>query len=84
MSVAQRTSKGRFSRGSSGNPKGRPTNEQRMRQAIERTLGNAGATPEDIARLAEAAGDPMRAAAAIAVMAAAVAERKKQASGAQP
>lgn len=45
-----------------------------MRQAIERTLANAGATPEDIARLAEAAGDPMRAAAAIATMVAALAE----------
>lgn len=73
-----RTTKGRFSRGSSGNPTGRPTNEQRMRRAIARTLGNAGATPEDIARLAQAAGNLMRAAAAIATMVAAVAERQER------
>ncbi|MET4489466.1 hypothetical protein [Bradyrhizobium sp. LA7.1] len=77
-----RTSKGRFAPGNRANPKGRPTNEQRMRQAIERTLANAGATPEDIARLAQAAGNPMRAAEAIAVMVAAVAERKELTSGA--
>jgi hypothetical protein len=73
---AGRTSKGRFSRGSSGNPAGRPTNEQRMREAIESALASAGATSEDIARLTQAAGDPMRAAAAIAVMVAVAVERK--------
>lgn len=78
MSAGQRTARGRFSRGSSGNPAGRPTNELRMRQAIERTLANAGATPEDIARLAQAAGNPMRAAVAIATMVAAVAERQER------
>lgn len=79
---AARTTKGRFSRGVSGNPKGRPTNEQRLRQAIEQTLLNAGATPEDIARLARAAGNPLQAALAIGVMAAAVAERGEQSPGA--
>lgn len=78
MSTTQRTSKGHFSRGASGNPTGRPTNEQRMRHAIERTLANTGATPEDIARLVQAAGNPMRAAAAIATMVAAVAERQER------
>ena len=75
MSI-DRNPRGRFAPGNRANPKGRPTNEQRMRQAIERTLANAGATPEDIAMLAQAAGDPIRAAAAIAVMAAAVAEHQ--------
>lgn len=76
--TAARTATGRFGPGSSGNPAGRPTNEQRVRQAIERTLLDAGATPEDIERLVRAAGNPLQAALAICVLAATVAEQREQ------
>lgn len=72
------TPSGRFSRGNCANPSGRPTNEQRVRRAIEAALLDAGATAEDVERLARAAGDPVKAALAIAVMAAAVTERAER------
>lgn len=73
-----RTTGGRFAPGASGNTRGRPTNEQRVRREIERTLQEAGATPEDIDRLARVAGDKMKSALVIALLAAAVAERREQ------
>lgn len=78
MTTALRATRGRFGPGRSGNPAGRPTNAERVRRQIEQTLLDAGASPEDIDRLARAAGDPIQAALAIGVLVAAVAERNEQ------
>jgi hypothetical protein len=78
MTGAGRQPGGRFAPGTSGNPQGRPSTASRVRQAIERDLVQLGATPEDVENLVEASTDPLRAAAVIAVMAAALAERREQ------
>ncbi|PWT90512.1 MAG: hypothetical protein C5B56_05280 [Proteobacteria bacterium] len=76
--VITRTTGGRFGPGRSANPAGRPTNERRMFLVVERVLQDSGASKEEIQSLARAARDPLQAAAAIAVMAVAVAERREQ------
>ena len=78
MKSADHTARGKFAPGNRANPAGRPSTERRMHLVVERMLRDAGATPEEIQSLVRAAGDPLQAAAAIAVMAAAVSERREQ------
>lgn len=75
MTDAARQPDGRFGPGNVGNPHGRPSTARRMHLVIERELARLGATQEEIKNMVEAAGDPMRAASAIAMMVAAVAAR---------
>jgi hypothetical protein len=75
---ANHTARGKFAPGNRANPVGRPSTERRMHLVVEQMLRDAGATPEEIQRLVRAAGDPVRAATAIALMVAAVAERREQ------
>lgn len=70
---------GRFTKGRSGNPRGRPSTEQRARRTVEQTLLEAGATQADIDRIVAAStGSSIQAAAAIALMCALVAVRREQ------
>ncbi|MCL1962336.1 MAG: DUF5681 domain-containing protein [Desulfovibrionaceae bacterium] len=77
MNTANRTPRGRFAPGTSGNPKGRPTDDQRARLTVEQTLMNLGATADEIEMVKRAASNKLTAAAALAVMVAAVTLRRE-------
>lgn len=78
MTDTIRSQNGRFAPGSRGNPNGRPPTTERVRRAIMQTLADAGASPDEIAQLAQVAGDSVRSAAAIAMLVVTVAARAEQ------
>jgi len=84
MTDTIRTPNGRFAPGSRGNPNGRPVTGERVRRAIEKTLEDAGATPDEIAQLAQVAGDSVRSAAVIAMLVATVTARAEQDTPSSP
>lgn len=75
MSAVIRNSSGRFASGACGNVRGRPS---KARLLIEADLLRLGASQQEIDGLLKAAGNRTAAAVALAVLCAAVAERREQ------